>query len=54
MLLIKRKKNAFSSPVVLSNPLSFSDAVRKEKKIILEDLFCSVFSQFKIINPLEA
>jgi len=34
------------------NPLPSSDAVRKQKKNILEDLFSSVLPQFKKISPL--
>jgi len=33
------------------NPLSPSDAVRKQEKNILEDLFSSVLSQFKKYQP---
>jgi len=33
------------------NPLPSSDAVRQQKKIILEDLFSSVLSQLKKYNP---
>jgi len=33
------------------NPLTPSDAVRQQKKIILEDLFSSVLSQFKKSHP---
>jgi len=33
------------------NPLPPSDAVRKQKKNILEDLFSSVLSQFKKYHP---
>jgi len=32
------------------NPLPPSDAVLKQEKIILEDLFCSVLPQFKKIS----
>jgi len=34
-------------------PLPPSDAVRKQRKNILQDLFRSVLSQFKNIIPLE-
>jgi len=34
-----------------NNPPPPSDAVRKQKKIILEDLFSSVLSQFKKYHP---
>jgi len=33
------------------NPLPPSDAVRQQKKNILEDLFSSVLSQFKKYHP---
>jgi len=33
------------------NPLPPSDAVRKQKKNILEDLFSSILSQFKKYHP---
>jgi len=33
------------------DPLPPSDAVRQQKEIILEDLFSSVFSQFKKYPP---
>jgi len=36
----------------VSNPLPPSDAVRKQKKNILEDLFSSVLSKFKKISLL--
>jgi len=37
----------------LVNPLPPSDAVRQQKKNILEDLSSSILSQFKNITPLE-
>jgi len=38
--------------ILSPNPLPPSDAVQKQKKNILDDLFGSVLSHFKKISPL--
>jgi len=47
MHLIQRENAIVASTKTFVNPLPPSNTVRKQKKIILEDLFSSVLSQLK-------
>jgi len=49
---MSRSTSYFSFHTFIFDPQPPSDAVRKQKKIILEDLFSSVLSQIKKISPL--
>jgi len=52
-ILRKRKQSFKNNFKILLNPLPPSDAVRKQEKNILEDLFSSVLSQSKKYHPSE-